>query len=928
MRTARLRDWLFCLLLLAMGTAYADPPAVALFYGDHPPWDELRAFDVVVVEPDHPGLLPQLHQHPESQVFAYVSVGEANPAKPYFKDLPAGWLVGTNKAWGSRIIDQAQAQWPEFFVDKVLAPLWAQGYRGFFLDTLDSWQQVAATPAARAAQQAGLVKLIRLVKSRWPQAKLILNRGFEILPQVHDDVWMVAAESLYQGYDPEQQRYAPVSADERRDLLQQLKKVKAQYHLPVLVIDYVPPEKRALARETAAAIRRQGFIPWVSTPELDMLGVGEVEVLPRKVVVLYDPAESPDLQTATSQSTLGIILAYLGLVPEFHPLSDAPPAGTLAGRYAGVISWIDSDHALLGTAWPAWLQAQVEAGLPLAVFSNFGVGSDHGLLTRLGLRSPALPDQPRLTLVSHDSKLMGFEMPARARPDVFPLQLSGPGQPLLSLQGEGQQLTPAALTPWGGYVLAPYVVDALPEDEGRWVVNPLAFLRAALRLDPSVPVPDVTTENGRRLSFVHIDGDGFANQAERPQKIYAGEVLRDEILKRYRYPTTASVIEGEVGPDGLYPQLSPRLEKAARDIFALPWVEVASHTYSHPFSWRKAEAAAASTAKADNPDDDGYHLAIPGYRYSLEREILGARDYIDSRLAPPGKKVKILLWSGDCVATPRALAEVKKAGLLNMNGGDTTRTRSQNSWTRMAGLGLPRGDGFQVFAPNQNENIYTHDWTGPYYGFDKVIETFELTDHPYRFKPVDLYYHTYSTTKDASLAALHRVYAWLQRQPLHPVFASDYIRKVLDYNHMVVARTPQGFRVRGDGELRNLRVSQPAGTPDWQASSGLAGMAPAPEGRYLSLVNGRADIVLAERAAPRPYLADANARLSRFERQGRGLRFGLNGYMPLEFALAGADRCRLRDGARELAPQRTENGLQYFRLEQHDAPLLELDCHD
>ena len=54
-----------------------------------------------------------------------------------------------------------------------------------------------------------------------------------------------------------------------------------------------------------------------------------------------------------------------------------------------------------------------------------------------------------------------------------------------------------------------------------------------------------------------------------------------------------------------------------------------------------------------------------------------------------------------------------------MNGGDTTITRSQNSWTRIAGLGIPKGGNFQVFAPNQNENVYTKDWTGPFYGFER-----------------------------------------------------------------------------------------------------------------------------------------------------------------------------------------------------------------
>ncbi len=94
------------------------------------------------------------------------------------------------------------------------------------------------------------------------------------------------------------------------------------------------------------------------------------------------------------------------------------------------------------------------------------------------------------------------------------------------------------------------------------------------------------------------------------------------------------------------------------------------------------------------------------------------------------------------------------AGVLNMNGGDTLITRADPSLTRVAPLGIPRGRHYQVYAPNQNENVYTELWRGPYYGYERVIETFELTELPRRLKPVNIYYHAYSATKTASLAAL------------------------------------------------------------------------------------------------------------------------------------------------------------------------------
>ncbi|MDF2467476.1 MAG: hypothetical protein K0Q43_5711, partial [Ramlibacter sp.] len=69
MRIVQWRTWLLLLFAFCM-PARAEPPAVALHYGATPPWDELRAFDVVVVEPDHPGIDPQRYRHPDSRLFA------------------------------------------------------------------------------------------------------------------------------------------------------------------------------------------------------------------------------------------------------------------------------------------------------------------------------------------------------------------------------------------------------------------------------------------------------------------------------------------------------------------------------------------------------------------------------------------------------------------------------------------------------------------------------------------------------------------------------------------------------------------------------------------------------------------------------------------------------------------------------------------
>jgi len=897
---------------MATVRAEANPPAVAFFYGASPPLDELAAFDAVVLEPSHLAGAPS---GKGTLWFAYVSVGEVEKSRPYFADLPAGWQIGRNPAFGSVVIDQAQPDWPAFFAERVVAPLWARGWRGFFLDTLDSYQLAAATPEARERQEAGLVAVVRALRARFPGVKLFFNRGFEILPRVHAEAWGVAAESLYRAYDHGGKSYREVSAADRAWLSGQLARVRDDYKLPAVAIDYVAPAEREQARADARRITADGFVPWVANPGLDQLGVGAVEVMPRRVLLLYEKRDAADQLIYKDAHRVGALpLEWLGYIPEYLNIASDPlPEGPLAGRYAGIVAWLTDETAAGERLYP-WLRRQMQEGVRVAFFSSFGFRLDGARAEALGLALGQVQRPPASLKVRQRDPALGFETPVEAdRRSFLPLTVKDGNSLLQLVDGDGNRMDPVALTAWGGYALFPYHVITLPgAGSKRWVVDPFAFLARALAL-PAMPVPDVTTESGRRLLMVHIDGDGFPSRAERPGGPVAAQVLLDEILRRYRIPQTVSVIEGEIAALGLHPAESPALEAIARRIFALPNVEIASHTLSHPFRWQALERSVESGGEGAE-----YSLKLPGYSYDVRAEIGGSIDYINRRLAPPGKPVRILLWSGDCNPDDLPLAETARAGVLNMNGGDTTITRADPTLTRVAPMGIPRGPYYQVYAPNQNENVYTGLWHGPYYGYERVIETFELTELPRRLKPVNIYYHMYSTTKTASLAALHKVYRWALAQRLYPVRASEYIQRVLDFRAAVVARTANGWRVRGLGSIRTVRAPAALGTP----VGDVAGSIEHAGSIYALLTGPSAELSYGAGSAPGPRLRDANARVLSFERRGTGARLSLAGHVPIEFSLSGNERCEVRFGNRAVA--RGADGS--YRIAATEADGIDLRC--
>jgi polysaccharide biosynthesis protein PelA len=922
----RFLQLLLLFFLCCQSFAAVSTPAVALYYGNRIPLSEFRVFDIVVTEPDH-GQDPRQRQPGDGELYAYVSVAEVQASRPYYKEIPGNWKLGRNNDWDAEVIDQTPPDWPAFFADKVVGPLWAKGYRGFFLDTLDSYR--LAKKFDEAAQQDGLVRVIETLHRRFPGIQLILNRGFEIVPRVRDKVRMVAAESLYQGWNASTRRYEPVKASDREWLLGQLHGIRQRFGIDILAIDYVAPHDRQLARETAKKIGALGFIPWVTDSALDSIGIGSIEAVPRRVLILYNGGETPSLNYSNAHRYLHMPLNHLGYVVDFADVRQPLPEGVWRDRYAGVVTWFSGQlPAANGGTVQRWLMARLQEGIPLAILGDFGFVADRSLLARLGLKNTDAGNVSQLRIASQHA-MLGFEsIPQPSRSDLAHLQLANStGQALIDVEaGDGRRFTEGALLPWGGFLLDPYVLSEIPgSEQARWVVDPFAFLQAALQLPP-LPIPDTTTENGRRLVFSHIDGDGFPSRAKFPGSPYAAEVLLTEVLEKYRIPTTMSVIEAEVAPHGLYPKQSAELENIARRMFRLPHVEIASHTWSHPYLWdrsvRHGIFAEGSTA--------AYNLDIPGYQFDLTREIVGSIDYIRQRLAPPGKPVRVLLWSGDTAPSAEALAIAEKAGLLNMNGGDTSITRSNPSLSAVGALGLVKSGNLQVHAPITNENIYTNLWRGPFYGYERVIESFEMTDQPRRLKPVGIYYHTYSTSKPAGLKALQKVHEWARAQPLHPVFGSEFIMKVRDFHDIALARDNGGWRVRGNGNLRTVRLPKALGSAQLADARGIAGYSPGSEGDYLHLGGATAWFRTGPRiASQRPWLREANARLAEWQEKEREISFRLQGHSALEFTIANAARCQTLIDGRPAVAARGDNNTappsQTFRL-NHAAAQIRLSC--
>lgn len=905
--------------------------SAAIFYGARPPVAELAQFDRIILEPDNVTSreLKGMTKGGAS-AYAYLSVGEVGPHRAFAKNIEAGWILGENKIWNSKVLDMSNPGWAGFLLKRI-DKLVADGYEGLFLDTMDSYQIYSRTASKRRIQEEAMVSFLASVKSRHPQLKMIANRGFEVLEKGARYLEAVAAESLYASWDNTRQKYVDVPAADREWLMLKLNEAKTNYGLDVIAIEYAPPSERERALEVARKVASHGFVPWVSTPAFDYVGVGLLEVKPRKVIMLFDSDVHGYMKNSTIHNIVAAPIEYLGLVPVYIDLAKDPlPQEQLRGIYAGIVSW--SDRRLDKPGLVDWYIKQLQSGVPVVVMGTPLYPANVEIDRLMGMKPGSGIDLASAKITRRDA-LIGFDQDIPPRPELFggiAQSISDSNTVHLRHTDKKDQFVDTVVTgPWGGLVLDPaglYTdVDKLP----YWTIDPFAFFSNALSVD-GLPMPDVTTENGKRLWLSHIDGDALPSWAEFPGRKLGAEIIQERLLEKYPYPHTISVVEGEMVGLEKYADQRERMFSVAKSIFAMPNVEIATHTYSHPYNWR---------AVPDEEQAGKYNLPVPNYKYDPVRETAGSAKFIDDNLAPPGKKTKVMLWSGDALPLPDALQAATDAGLINLNGGNTIISKDRPSYALITPMARPIEGHVQVYAPIMNENVFTNDWSGPFDGFRRVIDTMTMTDHPRRIKPISIYYHFYAGTKVATMRAMEEIYSWSTEQDIFPVYASEYSVRVPDYREAGVARYLDGrWKLSNLGNVRSIRILNPDVTsgrkvasarwPDLLGSDHIAGARELHDGIYIHTDGASsATFKLGDKPPRMPYLVSSNGRVERWNTAGTTASFRVISHRPVSLELSAASGlCSISSPAGVVRGSKTPDGTIVFNFKNKDTGDAVLNC--
>ena len=666
--------------------------------------------------------------------------------------------------------------------------------------------------------------------------------------------------------------------------------------------------------------------------------IGFVErAVTRTVLALYDSRAEPSPSDTRIHRFAEMPLNHLGFRLVYRDVNKPLPEVADLAAHRAVLTWFLEPLAapeLVGN----WLAATLDAGsLRYVVLGE--VLPDAGVplrtLTDRLYRRLGLADEDEFVEVTLGARavvantaMIGFERPLDKVLPSFPV-LAALGDKTrvhlgLSVPGgaEGAMSAVVVTGPGGGYAAEAFTIFYEPTaDRLAWIVNPFAFFELALGGE-RFPVPDATTVAGRRIYFSHIDGDGWNNlteiEAYRPDGLRSSAVIwQDAIVAYPDLPVSVGLIGCDVDPK--YGAEAPS-QSIARALFALPQVEVASHTHTHPYNWQFFEAYDRSVEIArieayQRPEQslreklsETVHLIAgkPAPVGQSNKYVAGTDDLprtylrnpfdlgsevagglgIAEAYAPPGTKARLYQWSGDTTPFEGAIKATRLAGVRNINGGDSRLDREFPSVAYVPPLSRSIGAERQIYSGNSNENTYTNDWTGPYYGFFMLEETLKNTEAPRRLKPFNLYYHMYSGEKPAALAAVRHFLNMARTSRVAPIAASEYAGLADDFFGVEIEQLGvASWAVSNRGALETVRFDD-AGTVgvDMAASSGVLGSTRHNGSLYVTLDRAvpRAVVVLAERAATdagrrdrtqRPSLADSRWRL--FEAKGDACNFSM-----------------------------------------------------
>lgn len=243
------------------------------FYGARADEAVLGSYDIVVLDPGFQGSIGRIAGS-GARVCSYLSLAEIRTSDPYFAFLDPGALLAGNPEWqGTRRVDIRHPSWRSLVLERQIPSFDSRGFTGLMFDTLDTASYLEKQdPARYRGMRAAAIALVDSIRARWPALTLIMNRGYDLLPEIAPKIDAVIAESLMTSPDRRAEGFIWV---DRRQVELQLALLRPAAErrppLPILSLDYWYPDDVSTIAEIYRRERELGHHPYVATRLLDRI---------------------------------------------------------------------------------------------------------------------------------------------------------------------------------------------------------------------------------------------------------------------------------------------------------------------------------------------------------------------------------------------------------------------------------------------------------------------------------------------------------------------------------------------------------------------------------------------------------------------------------------------------------------------------------
>lgn len=242
------------------------------YYGSNRDILSLPHYELLILEADALGPITRKDKRNRVCV-AYMSIGEISQSRWFWQFAQnKPWLLKENPDWpGAFRVDPRSQEWSDLLISIIAPTLLGAGYDGFMLDNVDIGEYLESVdPQTYVGAKEAVEDIIRRLRQVYPDAVMIANGGLETAADTADCLDAVVCESIFSRWianDDGSFIYAEALPEELAWLRPRLLRIRGS-GLPILALDYAPPEDAAARQRAWEKAKKAGYHPYIAERDL------------------------------------------------------------------------------------------------------------------------------------------------------------------------------------------------------------------------------------------------------------------------------------------------------------------------------------------------------------------------------------------------------------------------------------------------------------------------------------------------------------------------------------------------------------------------------------------------------------------------------------------------------------------------------------